>query len=134
MANTPQIKQIFALLNKLGWQDKSVYAAKISKQTKGEYDTITALLSNADATQSFISWLKNEAKKQDKMVRKILYYLRLLGYITKTGDNDHERIDNYIRNIGTKNPNKRDLWKLSFEEMMGVLKQVEARYKATINN
>lgn len=129
MANK-QINQIFALLNKLGWQDKAIYSAKISKQTGGKYDTITALFGNADAANSFTTWLKNEAKKYDNMGKKVIYYLRLLGYITATGDNDNERIKKYIENIGTKNPDKKELWKLSFDEMMGVLKQVEARYKA----
>ena len=69
----------------------------------------------------------NEARK--KMRGKVIHYLCLLGYVDKNDKPDYERINNFIVNIGPRNPKKKILNYLYLEELNAVLTQVEAMYR-----
>ena len=58
----------------------------------------------------------------------IVHYLCLMDY-TKNGKPDTQRIDAFIRNIGTRNPDKKGLFQLNKTELNKVLTQVKAMYQ-----
>ena len=64
-----------------------------------------------------------------KMQGKVISYLKLCGYVKANGQEDLERINAFVANIGTNNPRKKGVWDLRKSELLAVLNQVETRYK-----
>lgn len=146
-ATTEQIRKIHAQLHKLGMMDEK--RAIIMQWSTNNSPSSKDLTFN-DA-RGLISWLnsrvsersasskkrpvvpRNKAEnanaKRQPMRNKIIHYLCMLGYTDPGGRPDYERINNYIKNIGSRNPRKVILNYLWYEELIEVLNQVEERYK-----
>jgi len=71
---------------------------------------------------------KKQADPHKASRNAIVHYLCLMDY-TKNGKPDTQRIDAFIRNIGTRNPNKKGLFQLNKTELNKVLTQVKAMYQ-----
>jgi hypothetical protein len=80
---------------------------------------------NADSKQQQREWSRKA------MGRKIIAKLCELGYVS-AGKPDYSRINEWVREIGTNNPRKVALWRLTYEEMQQVLNQVTARHQKTL--
>jgi len=106
--------------------------------TSGRTEHISELTETE--AQRFIDNLRSELNKnrnaqnievyerKRKMRGKIIHLLCLLG-MTRQGKPDIERINEFIINIGNRNPRKVILNFLSVEELVSVTTQVEALYK-----
>jgi hypothetical protein len=68
-----------------------------------------------------------------KMRGKILHLLGVYGMIQANGNLDYNRIDSYIRNIGSNNPKKYPLKWLGTKELLAVLNQVNAMVRKELN-
>lgn len=80
--------------------------------------------------QGLLKYLKDTHSKKCKPMRgKIIHYLTLLGYVTGNDAPDWDRINAFIRNIGSNNPRKMILNYLYYSELPKVVSQVEAMYK-----
>ena len=65
-----------------------------------------------------------------KMRKKIIHLLASAGMtVSSTGKPDYKRIDDFVASIGSNNPDRKKLWKLSKSELVSVTSQVEALYK-----
>ena len=89
------------------------------ENTEGSANKIEARKYNSDAAA-------------DKMRRKILHILGLMGYLKPTGGFDYERINALIEGIGSNNPTKAKFNFLTNSELTAIVTQVEQRYKKTL--
>jgi hypothetical protein len=74
--------------------------------------------------------------KEERIVRmrkKIIHLLCIFGMTNAQGQPDIDRIQRYIRGIGSRNPKKRGLWQLSVSEMRDVLNQVDRMVNKTLS-
>ncbi len=74
----------------------------------------------------------NKDASADKMRRKILHVLGMMGYLKPTGGFDYERINALIEGIGSNNPTKAKFNFLSNGELTAIVTQVEQMYKKTL--
>jgi len=99
-----------------------------SSDFKDEYGNIN--LTKAEANRMIRSLKGQPDPEKYKKVRgKIIHYLCLLGYTDDAGEADFERIDPFIQNIGSRNPDRLELQDLDGKQLTAVLYQVEAIYK-----
>lgn len=78
--------------------------------------------------------IKEMNARRKKMRGKIIHYLCLMGMtkpdMAKGGMvADYDRINDFIMNIGSRNPKKKILNYLYDDELQAVLSQVEAMYR-----
>lgn len=72
-------------------------------------------------------------ESEKKMKGKILSCFEAMGWHTPEKKLDFERVDYFIKNIGSNNPKQKPLNFLYEKELLAVLTQVEQMYKS-INN
>lgn len=70
-------------------------------------------------------------RSMGKMWGRVITICKELGYRDALGNEDLEKIDQYIMNIGTRNPHRRRLWSLHKTELRNILEQLVARQTAT---
>ncbi len=146
-----QQKRIFALLGTLGAVEnrativpqfcgnRTEHTSELSSE---EADDMIAFLENYTAIKT-----KNAAKTAptktpkrkynnstaaNNMRRKILHILAMMGYTNGSGSFDYDRINAYIENIGSNNPDKAKLNYLTNAELATITTQIEQRYKKDI--
>jgi len=126
-----QNKAIHALLAQLEWAgDKQ---RLVLEYTGGRTASSKDMLSSE--ADSLIGQLKQEKQRlMKKTAGKVIHLLCLLGYVLSGGEPDYPRINNYVANIGSRNPSKRALHKLTRSELTAVCTQVEQWYKKAIAN
>jgi len=71
----------------------------------------------------------NADPSADKMRRKILHVLGMMGYLKPTGGFDYDRINTLIEGIGSNNPTKAKFNFLTNGELTAIVTQIEQRYK-----
>lgn len=107
-----QRKRIYALLKITDLKgEKEALTISFSDQRTEHISELTTL--EADA---FIGYLeekngKSKPTKDDKstrMIKKILHLLALNGFVTEGGGFDYERINSFIENIGSRNPDRKN--------------------------
>lgn len=129
---TPEInKRLHALLSMLNLME--VKGDLIRQYTQGrtlsskEMDNLEAL--------TLIKALEDEREQRSKKMRgKIIHYLCLYGMTREDGSADYPRINKFIREIGARNPKKKNLLYLDPKELLAVLNQVEAMYKRELTS
>lgn len=125
MIDKNKVRLIYFLLSELGWTESK--EELVSEVSQGATESVTKL--GNIAGNLLIKKLTEEHDKQCKPMRgKILHYMCLLGYTKENGKPDYQRIDGFLKNIGTRNPRKKGLYKLKLAELPGVVTQIEARY------
>jgi hypothetical protein len=67
----------------------------------------------------------NNDEKAVKMRKKILHILGLYGMVTGENKLDYDRINDFIVNIGSRNPDKKQLNYLTNSELVAIVTQVE---------
>ena len=121
--------KMHVLLAQLEWIEHKAKLADISSNGRTEStkeltdDEFAAMLNHLEAS---------EKKALDPSRRKILYYARELGMETPEGKADYPRINQFIQEIGARNPKRRKLYQLHRSELNAVLSQVEAIYKKEV--
>lgn len=68
------------------------------------------------------------------MRKKIIHHLCVYGMTDAAGKPDMKRIDSFIKGIGSRNPGCKSIWRLSRDETLKVLNQVEVMVRKTINH
>lgn len=116
-------KIIHALLTELGIMNfKAEMIAQITEGKKHRARDI-----NNREANLLIKWLQEMKEEKVKRMRgKIIHYLCLYGMTDSAGNPDYNRINGFIKNIGSRNQRKKLLYNLSPEEMRAVLTQVES--------
>lgn len=95
-------------------------------------DTPVEHLDTTDANL-ILRWLVEAVNaEKSKMQRKIIHQLCLYGMTRPNGSPDMERIQQYIKHIGSRNPKKRTLYGLTREECRSVLNQIYVMVKKTL--
>jgi hypothetical protein len=135
ITKTPKFKRMMKLFNdteKIGYKHTYTFEATKGRSestkdlTEEEVDEIIGKLEPLLPKKISV----NEAYPERKAMRgKIIHFLCLLGYVTKSDKPDFDRIDRFIVNIGNRNPRKVILNYLYPKELKEVLTQVEAMYK-----
>lgn len=74
----------------------------------------------------------NKDVSADRMRRKILHILGLMGYLKPSGGFDYERINAFLERIGTNNPDKAKFNFLTNSELTAIVTQVKQMYKKTL--
>lgn len=82
-------------------------------------------MSNSEANL-FINHL-NQVKEERvvRMRKKIIHLLCIYGMTNAAGKPDVDRIQKFIKGIGSRNPKKRGLYQLSTVEIRNVLNQID---------
>lgn len=81
-------------------------------------------------TEALLRYLQDTHSQMCKPMRgKIIHYLCLLGYTVGKDQADWNRINEFIKGIGSNNPRKVQLNFLYYSELPKVVTQVEAMYK-----
>ena len=137
---------IFGLLKQAGITEDDERRAMIKEVTRGRTDSLKAL--TAAENERLYKHLRNAVganKHSPKMVSKvqrteawrkrrayIIHLLALNGWMAGANP-DYDRINDFIRHIGSNNPRKVILNFLDEKEMAAVCAQVEALYKNEMN-
>lgn len=122
---------LFAILQKTGQVDNR--AEIIEQFTNGRTDTASGL-TEQEAKELCLKLNQPATSTQQKspahtrMGKKVIALLAGYGW-TKGQKPDYDRINSFVANIGSNNPDKKKLWSLSYQEMQAVLNQVEAMVK-----
>lgn len=128
MKRTPeQSKAIHTLLSQKNLME--VKAELVLSFTDGRTESSREL--EFDEAKALIRHLKgNEKTPWQRTKAKIINHLcRVCGFVTGANEPDYERIDQFIQNIGSRNPERKILRKLSYLEMCHVCTQVVAMGK-----
>ena len=81
-------------------------------------------------TTALLKYLQDTHSAKCKPMRgKIIHYLCLLGYTVRKDEADWDRINAFIKGMGSNNARKVQLNFLYYSELPAVVSQVEAMYK-----
>ena len=67
-----------------------------------------------------------------KMRKKILYFMGSMGFTTEGGKFDYSRINAFIENIGSNNPEKQGFNYLSNDQLKNIVNQVSKIYEKSL--
>lgn len=71
-------------------------------------------------------------RSEKRMIGKVVHLLCLMGYTDDEGNADKDRINEYIKGIGSNNPRQVILPFLYEEELEPIVTQIEARYRKEV--
>lgn len=127
MPDRVKLKAIHTLLSVSGLEDQK--ESLVMSYTDGR-ETSSKKMTDREADK-LIACLQSECKRRRQPMRnKIIHKLCLMGYVKEGTDTpDYDRINNYIQNIGNRNPKKKILNYLTYHELQQVVTQVESRYR-----
>ena len=118
-----KFKKVFALLNQMG-RNKELREI-LHSFTCGKTDKLSVLTD--DEFNAFVSMLKSEERVMNESMRKaIIGELASIGWTTMEDKPDMDRINKFIKAIGSNNPKKRTVGQLTNSELQYVLTQVRA--------
>jgi len=126
-----QNRDLYFYLNRLSWQ---LYKADlVSSYTGGRTEHSSQM--TFQECKSLIDYLKRMYNdKRQKQRNTVIHYLALLGYTDYNGHPDYARIDGFIQRIGNRNPRRKILNYLDYEELNKVVSQVKAMYNKELIN
>lgn len=128
-ARKAQKGMIYTLLDKLKIKDLKADLVYQYTAMRTEHTSDMTM----DEAAELIKHLHGQLEDKVKPVRnKIIHYLCLYGMTTPQEKPDYNRINEFVTNIGARNPNKRKLFDLWPEEAIAVLNQVEVMVKKTL--
>jgi hypothetical protein len=123
-----QIRVYYALAKELSFPNDMKFEMALAWSNKRT--SSLSELTNTEALAMFqhLQGLVEEAKKLYR--GKIIYLLCQVGMVDASGKADFERINHYIKNIGTANPRQVVLAWCYKSELITILKQVEMYHKS----
>lgn len=99
----------------------------------GKYNVTSIKQVSPQLQQSIVNYLQEEWNKRSKRPRgAVIHYLCIMpGYDFKTisGEPNYDKIDEFVKSIGSNNPKKKPLNKLNLLELNKVVTQIKAMYK-----
>lgn len=90
-------------------------------------------LSNVQLNLLWKALQEKQVDQISRMRKKIIHQLCLYGMTDVAGKPDMKRIQAFVQGIGSRNPHKKNLFRLSKNECRNVLNQVEVMVKKTIH-
>jgi hypothetical protein len=127
---TAQNNKLYLLLEQTGLKPHK--AALVEGFTNGRTESSSEM--TAQECESLIGHLESEHRDKCKNVKaKVIFLLCKMGFTTANNQPDYERINNFIKNIGSNNPRKVILNFLYYNELCKVCTQVEAMDKNETN-
>ena len=121
-----KVKQIYALLDDLKLKEqKPEMVASIT----GERTTHVSEMRNGEGNLLIRRLQDMQMDKILPMRKKLIHLLCVYGMTDDDGKGDLERMDAFIKSIGSRNPKKKGLFYLNINETREVLNQVEAMMK-----
>lgn len=125
--NAKQNLRYRCLLRELGFTDDAK-EAMVASFSNGR-STSSKDLNNVEV-EAMLRYLQDEHSARCKPMRgKIIHYLCLLGYTVGNNQADWNRINDFIKGIGSNNPRQVQLNFLYYSELPKVVTQVEAMYR-----
>ncbi|HRO08595.1 MAG TPA: hypothetical protein PK047_06980 [Saprospiraceae bacterium] len=125
-ADKYKIKLIYKQLHDAGLDMDTVTEVVLTKAIPAEE------LTNTDANLIIRYLYKYTADRKVPMQRKLIHMLCLYGMTDSKGDPDMDRIQRYIAQIGSRNPKGKNLYHLSYAELLAVTNQVTAMTKKEV--
>lgn len=127
-----QRKRIYVLL-----ADLETYTTKtdvVDHVTNGRTIKISDL-THLEANLVLRKLMEMQEVARRKMRGSIIYHLCTgMGMTDATGEPDWDRINGFIKNIGSRNPRRKKLYNLNVGEMRNVLTQVQMMCKKELSN
>jgi hypothetical protein len=134
-------RHYFAIENQLKKAGFQFHRSDLIKQYTGDRKTSLADLSQKEYA-GFIGWLRSAhhgtinatapKKAPNKMVSTSIHYLCLMGMVTADNKPDYDRINLFIRNMGSNNPNKAMLHQMDDATLNRVVTQIKAMYQKEV--
>jgi hypothetical protein len=128
-----QNRQLHMLLNELNLAEQK--AALVYSYSNNRTGSSKELMFGE--ARELIRHLQEKNKKNQPDLKpmrgKIIHYLCLLGYTLANGKADFDRINEFIKGIGSNNPRKVILNYLRYDELYKVVNQVEQMYRNETN-
>ncbi len=125
--NTKENLRYRCLLKELGMSDdeKQTMVASFSNGRSTSSKDLTAV-----EVEAMLRYLQDSHSARCKPMRgKIIHYLSLLGYVDGQNRPDWNRINDFIKGIGSNNPRQVQLNFLYYSELPAVVSQVEQMYR-----
>ena len=121
----PQMAAIHGLLSDLGLMEEKM---NFVRQYTSDREASIKLMTYAEANLLREFLFQEKDRRAKPMRNKILHYCGLMGMTDTKGGFDFQRISNFVKGIGSRNPKKKQLYKLTMKELREVTTQVEAIY------
>jgi hypothetical protein len=119
------LQQFYYLITQLGWNDRVLELLK-------PYGVTSIKNLSPILQEELVDKLNTEWKNRSKRPRgAVIHYLCIMpGYNFKNaaGDPNYEKIDDFVKALGSNNPNEKELNKLTLGELNKVVSQVKAMY------
>lgn len=122
MLERTKVKQIYALLDDLAMKHcKEDMVGVIT----GQRTTHVSEMSNKEGNTLIRRLTNLQQERIRPMRKKIIHLLCVYGMTKDNGQGDLDRMDDFVKNIGARNPKKKKLFYLNHHETLQVLNQVE---------
>lgn len=92
----------------------------------------TSELTHVEAEKLIEHLIKQREEKCRPMRAKVIHLMCLMGYVNEKGNADYDRINAFIKNIGSRNPRKKNLYWMNVQTLYAVLNQVQAMYNKSL--
>jgi hypothetical protein len=126
MLEKVKIKQIYALLDDLKMKHRKEEMVGV---ITGQRTTHISEMANVEGNSLIRRLTDLQQDKIRPMRKKIIHLLCVYGMTKDDGNGDLDRMDEFVMNIGARNPKKKKLFYLSIHETLQVLNQVEQMVK-----
>jgi hypothetical protein len=126
MLERTKVKQIYALLDDLKMKNRKEQMVGV---TTGQRTTHVSEMSNAEGNTLIHRLTNLQQERIRPMRKKIIHLLCVYGMTKDDGNGDLDRMDQFVMNIGARNPKKKKLFYLSIHETLQVLNQIEQMVK-----
>lgn len=131
MANNSTNYKI-TLIKRLAAETETKLEPWVLQYSEGFSDDINDL-SNVQLNLLFKALTEKKVDQLARMRKKIIHHLCVYGMTDVAGNPDIKRIQAFVQGIGSRNPHKKNLFRLSKTECRDVLNQVEVMVKKTIH-
>ncbi len=129
--DSTQNRRLHMLLSQL---DLMEMKATLISDVTGNRTSSSKEMTHAEANLLIKSLQQERDSRVSKTQKKIIHLMCLLGFVKDDGKPNYSRINNYVKEIGSRNPGKKNLADLTPKEMNAVCSQVEAWYKKEVKN
>lgn len=125
-----QNKRIHGLLADLRWTEaKEDLVLQFTEERTSRSSEM-----DVDEAATLITFLELEKERRCKRMRgKIIHLLCVYGMTKEDGTADYDRINAYVREIGSRNPEKKNLFYLTATQTHDVLNQIESMVKKELS-
>lgn len=126
MLEPSKVKQIYALLTDLKMKHRKEEMVGV---VTGQRTTHVSEMANPEGNTLIRRLIDLQQDKIRPMRKKIIHLLCVYGMTDDKGQGDLTRMNEFVKNIGNRNPRKKKLFYLNIHETLQVLNQIEQMVK-----